>query len=129
MPINVKCPYCEKTISARDELAGKRVDCPSCMTMLDIPDGPRLPDSMIPIDALSAGGPPPSYYIDACPHCGKVVSAPDPIRWASGNCPNCKNPLGQQPKPQEKKSKQPATANIKGKDRALPPVGFVGGVF
>ncbi|NOZ23847.1 MAG: hypothetical protein GXP25_22440 [Planctomycetes bacterium] len=130
MPINVKCPYCEKTISARDELAGKSVDCPSCMTQLDIPEGPCVPDSMIPLDAVSAGEKPASYYIDACPHCGKVVSAPDQMRWSSGNCPSCKKPLGQpaQPKPQAKKPRQPTTG-VRRRNQAPPPVSFVGGVF
>ena len=132
MPINVKCPYCEKTISARDDLAGKSVDCPSCMTQLDIPDGPRVPDSMIPLDAVSAVQEPPSYFIDACPHCGKVVSAPDELRWSSGNCPSCQKPLGQPPEPKaDIKKGQAAATKRKASPRADAgaPVSFVGGVF
>jgi len=132
MPINVKCPYCEKTISARDDLAGKSVDCPGCMTQLDIPDGPSVPDSMIPLEAISADQEAASYYIDACPHCGKVVSGPDQVRWSSGNCPNCQKPLGQPPEPKADKGKGQKLAADK---KAGPPedggapVSFVGGVF
>lgn len=37
MPIDVSCP-CGKNLRAPDDAGGKRVQCPSCARMLDIPD-------------------------------------------------------------------------------------------
>lgn len=37
MPIQVTCTNCQKVIKAPDNLAGKRVKCPQCSTVLSIP--------------------------------------------------------------------------------------------
>jgi len=38
MPIKVKCSSCGAAFSAKDNLAGKRVKCPKCSAVLQIPD-------------------------------------------------------------------------------------------
>ncbi len=45
MPISVQCPGCGKKLKAKDELAGKRVKCPSCGQVLGIPLPLGRPDS------------------------------------------------------------------------------------
>ena len=38
MPLKVTCQQCQKTLKAPDKLAGKRVRCPSCQTIVQIPE-------------------------------------------------------------------------------------------
>src|SRR5689334_8924367 len=38
MPISLKCHGCKSTLKVRDELAGKKVKCPRCQTVLAVPD-------------------------------------------------------------------------------------------
>ena len=42
MPIPVKCA-CGKTLSLKDELAGKKVKCPACQKLLSVPT-PKVPE-------------------------------------------------------------------------------------
>jgi len=39
MSIRVTCPWCEDSFKARDEYAGKRVKCPKCGEVLQVPEG------------------------------------------------------------------------------------------
>ena len=38
MPISLKCHGCRSTLKVRDELAGKKVKCPRCQTVLVVPE-------------------------------------------------------------------------------------------
>jgi hypothetical protein len=38
MPVSLKCHGCKSTLKVRDELAGKKVKCPRCQTVLLVPD-------------------------------------------------------------------------------------------
>jgi hypothetical protein len=38
MPISLKCHGCKSTLKVRDELAGKKVKCPRCQTVLVVPE-------------------------------------------------------------------------------------------
>jgi serine/threonine protein kinase len=40
MPIQFPCSDCGKTLSCKDELLGKKVRCPSCRTVVQVPDHP-----------------------------------------------------------------------------------------
>ena len=40
MPIRVKCDSCKKTLSVKDQLAGKRIKCPVCQTVVAVPAAP-----------------------------------------------------------------------------------------
>ncbi len=51
MPISVSCP-CGKTLSVKDELAGKRGKCPKCGAPLTIPQPPK-PAELAPLDLPS----------------------------------------------------------------------------
>ena len=37
MPIRVKCGNCKKTLSVKDHLAGKKIKCPVCQTVVAVP--------------------------------------------------------------------------------------------
>ncbi len=37
MSLSVTCPDCDKTLRVKDELAGKKVRCPGCSTVIPIP--------------------------------------------------------------------------------------------
>lgn len=37
MVIRIQCPGCAKTLNAKDSFAGKRVKCPACQALLEIP--------------------------------------------------------------------------------------------
>ncbi len=43
MPIEIQCSGCSKTLKAKDSLAGKRVKCPACHTVLEIPQSSSPP--------------------------------------------------------------------------------------
>lgn len=126
MPINVKCPYCEKVISARDDLAGKKADCPNCRTQLDIPKESWKPSGEDLEEPEFRPDESANYYIDSCPHCGKVISAPDERKWKRGRCPKCKCPMGKSPA-ELRRERLAAQAQLL--QAKAPPAGFVGGIF
>src|SRR5262245_34418749 len=37
MSIRLKCPDCDKPLKAKDELAGKRIRCPGCQSVIRVP--------------------------------------------------------------------------------------------
>lgn len=37
MPIKIECPQCHRKLTGPDSLAGKRVKCPDCQTMIQVP--------------------------------------------------------------------------------------------
>ena len=38
MPISLSCPECAKPLRVKDESAGKKIRCPSCETIILVPD-------------------------------------------------------------------------------------------
>ncbi len=80
MPVTVKCPGCGSTLQAGDELAGKKVRCQKCKTVIDVPAAaapaatpepasPAVPD--VPADLF----PPREAVTEAAP-----AAAPPPRR-------------------------------------------------
>ncbi len=53
MPIKFKCPGCQKGLTVKDELAGKKATCPACRTPLTIP----APGSNANLPALPKSAP------------------------------------------------------------------------
>lgn len=45
MPIQFPCTDCGKILSCKDELLGKKVRCPSCRTVVHVPEQPAAPAS------------------------------------------------------------------------------------
>jgi hypothetical protein len=54
MPIRVKCEKCKKTLSVKDHLAGKKIKCPVCQSVVGVPmasptkEPPTAPKAGIP---------------------------------------------------------------------------------
>src|SRR4051812_18674969 len=40
MPIRVKCDSCKKTLSVKDHLAGKKIKCPVCQSVVVVASAP-----------------------------------------------------------------------------------------
>lgn len=45
MPIQFKCPHCEKGLEAGDGLAGKKGNCPNCGNEITVPKDDSKPQS------------------------------------------------------------------------------------
>src|SRR5262245_56650988 len=73
MPIKITCPNlnCRKTLTARDEMAGKRVKCPACGGAIAIPAAQEQVEVLeeVPASAPRRREPPrdDDYYDDDRP--------------------------------------------------------------
>src|SRR5438105_3529941 len=71
MPIKIKCPSCQKLLSVKESMAGKRGACPVCKYMLTIPalTGPgSAPPERPPAPLMSrAFAPPPAKAPEPAP--------------------------------------------------------------
>ncbi len=77
MPILLTCPSCNKTLKAPDSVAGRKVKCPQCATVLDVPAPAAEPPT-----AVSAAPPPPLVEpAPAPPHYQADDRAPPPRGW------------------------------------------------
>lgn len=72
--IKFVCILCGEKISAREELAGKRVRCPKCNNT-----------SVVPAES-------PKIRF-ACPSCGKGICVLQIHAGKEGKCPNCQSPI------------------------------------
>lgn len=77
MAISVQCA-CGKSLSAKDELAGRRVKCPACQQPLLIPAAQK------PVAATS---------ISARCDCGETFNAKPESAGKTVKCPKCANPV------------------------------------
>jgi hypothetical protein len=59
MPFTFQCPQCQKTLSAREENAGKKVRCPGCSTLFPVPSPPRAAPKPAPPKPTARPKPPP----------------------------------------------------------------------
>jgi LSD1 subclass zinc finger protein len=88
MPIQVTCPTCGKLLQAPDSTAGKRVRCPSCQTIVDVPGGLLEAEAVGPPGGFQDYSPPapvgrPHIPAEAeagderrpCPMCGEMIPA------------------------------------------------------
>jgi hypothetical protein len=98
MPIQFRCPHCKKGISAKEELAGKKVKCPACKRPLTVPAqaAPPAPDAeelaMAVLGEKPAEAPAPQAKpIDfTCPQCDEPVQAPYEMAGKQMPCPHCR---------------------------------------
>ncbi|MSQ96390.1 MAG: hypothetical protein EXR98_17805 [Gemmataceae bacterium] len=72
MPIRVKCESCKKTLSVKDHLAGKKIKCPVCQSVLAVPQGSPMKEPAPP-NAPAQGIPVPS------PGAKKAAAATKPL--------------------------------------------------
>lgn len=48
MAISLVCPFCERTIRVKDELAGRKIRCPDCKGVVAVPSGEANADEESP---------------------------------------------------------------------------------
>lgn len=81
MPIHVICPKCKKPLTAPDSMAGKKVKCPGCQAVMNVPAGIPAYQGETKL-AVKTSAPPPA------------PQAPAPPAARGGNaCPKCKKGL------------------------------------
>jgi ribosomal protein S27E len=51
MPVSVRCHGCKSTLKIRDDLAGKKVKCPRCATVLIVPEPEEEVEEFAPVEA------------------------------------------------------------------------------
>lgn len=77
----LSCPACQKDLRVPDDLLGKEVKCPMCMTIFTVPGLEGRPAPLDPVprrDPLER-----SADLDDCPFCGEAV------RVGARVCSNC----------------------------------------
>ena len=62
MPNSFKCPNCGQNLSAKPELAGRIISCPTCGSQTQVPSANVQQDDHLPTAAPSAPGSPLPYY-------------------------------------------------------------------
>lgn len=92
MPIEFRCPSCQKLLRTPDATAGKQGRCPHCQALMQIPEAPaqgNSPDSPAPAGGMPAGAdpyappPPPSPQTSPTPQAPKI----DLFGSSSGSAP------------------------------------------
>lgn len=91
MPIKVTC-QCGKSFAAKDELAGKRLDCPNCNNPLEIPRVSQKPDSTAG-DSATPPIPSATPPITVVCVCGARFGAKASLAGTETRCPRCGEPL------------------------------------
>ncbi|MBC7815372.1 MAG: hypothetical protein IAG10_00570 [Planctomycetaceae bacterium] len=77
MSIRISCDSCGKQLKVRDEAAGRRVKCPDCGSVVQIPEPDDVMDAEAADDNPFAGGDISSdgaeYDRKPCPACGEMI--------------------------------------------------------
>src|SRR5262245_3103230 len=122
--IRFRCSQCQKPLQVKDELAGKKVRCPQCKTVVVIPVAPTVKPAAAPvepppdIEALAAAAfsdepatngkqQAAATTIDfSCEYCETLIHAPLEEAGKRMQCPNpdCRS-LIKVPTPKEEKPK------------------------
>jgi hypothetical protein len=85
MTIRFKCPHCQRGLSVKDHLAGKRAACPACKQVVSIPAAVgATPAAAADIESLAAA---------ALADDPKPVEVPEDTRTIEFPCPYCDAPL------------------------------------
>src|SRR5581483_9048555 len=102
MPIRFKCPHCQKLLSAKDHMAGKRAACNACKKIVQIPTPAPVPPAApaVDVEALAASAlgedaapPPPEEPADkpitfTCDWCAEEVQVPATEAGKQIPCPH-----------------------------------------
>ena len=85
MPIKFKCPSCQKPLSVKDHLAGKKAACPVCKKPMTIPSPVAAAAELEDLAASAlADDPKPAPAAVA-----KTGGAPAPLPTVDFSCPFC----------------------------------------
>jgi DNA-directed RNA polymerase subunit RPC12/RpoP len=79
--IQTVCRNCGKRVEFQSDLAGQRVECPSCGLPLRIPDS----QSTVVEDA--------AFVRTSCPRCGKALEFHQDLAGQHEECPYCQQPV------------------------------------
>ena len=92
MATTMNCPGCQTPLRLRADLAGKKIKCPRCATVVTVPS-----EETVVVEAVAAGDeitaePPPrkakkGATTRPCPECG------EPVALTASKCRHCKAPL------------------------------------
>jgi hypothetical protein len=105
MPIKFKCPNpsCRKTLSVKDELAGKKAACPACKKVLTIPVPPTVATPSPPAPGQDAEALAAHFLADepkvteeepktidfTCPYCDEELHLDVELAGKQAPCPEC----------------------------------------
>lgn len=95
MPISVTC-QCGRRITAKDELSGKRVACPSCKQPLLIAaagGGKASPVRKAPSPVSSSNSASAANSVTVTCKCGQKLKAASHLFGKMVTCPKCRSPL------------------------------------
>ncbi len=119
MAIRFKCPHCQKPLSVKDHLAGKKAVCPVCKKAIAIPAPVAAPadleafaaEALADKPAEKAPEPVSTKTIEfACPICDEELSLSADLAGKKTPCPKCTNiikvPILEVVKPKDWRSSQ-----------------------
>lgn len=99
MAIRFKCPHCQKSLSVKDEFAGKKGSCPACKKGLTIPAPASVAADVEDLAAAAlreekpaaAQAPKSAAKVDfTCPHCDAQVQFDEAVAGKQAPCPECR---------------------------------------
>jgi hypothetical protein len=120
MPIEFRCPQCQKLLRVGDDAAGKQAKCPACATLVAVPTLGPPPADEFTIEPPSPPPPPPTGSPFGTAGTNPFASAPMPQRLAPASDNPYAAPLtGGEPVPG---FVNPSTINVNGVFNVMWPV-------
>jgi hypothetical protein len=103
MTIKFKCPHCQRGLSIKDHLAGKKAACPACKLVINIPAPvSATPAAPVDIESLAAAAladePKPAAAVPEdtrtidfpCPYCDAPLKIGMALAGKQTPCPECR---------------------------------------
>jgi hypothetical protein len=105
MPIKFSCPNCKKSLTVRDEMAGKRAGCPGCKKPLTVPavqvkknaeaeahdkNAEELALAAFSEEKAPVKAETPKTIDFECPQCGEPLKLPVDLQGKQAPCPECR---------------------------------------
>lgn len=123
MTIRFKCPHCQKPLSVKDHLAGKKAACPVCKKVIAIPTPVDIEsfaaEALADQPAEKTPEPVNTKTIEfTCPQCDEELKLPADLGGKKTPCPKCTNII-KVPLPQDSKPKDWRTTQKGGPSAAL----------
>jgi hypothetical protein len=139
MPIKFKCPNCQKSLSVKEHLAGKRAPCPACKKALTIPAPTATAADLedLAASALADEPPPPQQPAEQptaidfiCPYCDEPLHLSLDLAGKQEPCPKCKRiikvPMPVKQEPQDWRNKELRGPLLARQEAEQPPIGAWG---